>query len=64
MGNNKYVATGIDEWKNLWTYRFSTLEEASMFIEAVSESQGCSWDIKMETDAVWSVDKAIEHFTQ
>ena len=62
--SNRYVAVGIDEWKNLWTYKFNTLDEASMFIDAVGESQGCSWDIKMETDSVWSVGEAVKHFTQ
>ena len=60
MGN-KYVAVGIDEFNNLWTYRFNTIDEASMFIEAVGE---CSWDIREETDSVWSVDEAIKHFTE
>jgi hypothetical protein len=62
--NTHFMAIGVDEWGNVWEYKFPSITDASMFIDAVGESQGCTWHIKEMTDSVWSVDEAVEHFTQ
>jgi hypothetical protein len=60
----QFLAIGVDEWGNVWEYKFASMDDASMFVDAVGESQGCTWHIREVTDSVWTTEEAVEHFTQ
>jgi hypothetical protein len=62
--NKWWLAIGTDDRGGMWVYRFATVDDAYMFVDAVNDSQGCRWHIQDEIGDAWTADEAIKHFTQ